>query len=42
LGGEQRPLCLIKGDFTEIRIENPVDGAVLASWPMSDPPSRED
>ncbi|MEJ5979664.1 hypothetical protein WG901_23630 [Novosphingobium sp. PS1R-30] len=37
LGGfEQRPVCLIIGTFTEVRIENPKDGSVMASWPISD------
>lgn len=36
-GGDQRPLCLIRADFTEYRIENPVDGKVLAVWPANGP-----
>lgn len=35
-GGEQPPRCVITASFTEVRIENPKNGAVLASWPISD------
>jgi hypothetical protein len=35
-GGEQRPLCLIAASFAEVRIENPKNGSVLASWPIGD------
>lgn len=35
-GVEQPPVCLIIGAFTEVRIENPKDKSVLASWPISD------
>lgn len=35
-GTEQPPICFIIGTFSEVRIENPKDGAVLASWPIGD------
>jgi hypothetical protein len=35
-GAEQPPICFIIGTFSEVRIENPKDGAVLASWPIGD------
>lgn len=41
-GSEQRPVCLIIGTFTEVRIENPKNGNVLASWPISDDPRGSD
>lgn len=40
-GREQRPLCLLVGDFTEIRIENPLGGEVMAAWPMNGTPSPD-
>lgn len=35
-GGDQRPSCLITAAFAEVRIENPKNGSVLASWPIDD------
>lgn len=35
-GSEQRPLCLITASFVELRVENPKDGSVLATWPIGD------
>jgi len=35
-GSEQPPICFIIGTFSEVRIENPKDGAVLANWPIGD------
>ena len=40
-GSDQRPLCLFMGEFAELRIENPVDGKILASWPMNDVRPRD-
>lgn len=33
-GRQQRPQCLIVGEFAELRIENPATGEVLGVWPM--------
>jgi len=33
-GIEQRPICVIAATLAEVRIENPADGAVLATWPI--------
>lgn len=33
-GFEQRPRCIVAVTLDEVRIENPVDGTVLASWPI--------
>lgn len=38
---DQRPLCLFMGEFAELRIENPVGGKILASWPMNDVRPRD-
>lgn len=33
-GVEQRPICVLAVKLAEVRIENPVDGEVLATWPI--------
>ena len=35
-GAQQRPRCLIAATFTELRIENPLDNKVLATWPLGE------
>jgi len=35
LGIEQRPACVIAMSLNEVRIENPLDGEVLATWTMN-------
>ncbi|MES2498659.1 MAG: hypothetical protein V4618_21295 [Pseudomonadota bacterium] len=35
-GAERRPVCVITATFSEIRIENPKNSAVLGSWPITD------
>lgn len=35
MGREQRPQCMILGDFAELRVENPKTGDVLAVWSIS-------
>ena len=33
-GIDQRPICVIAVTLAEVRAENPVDGTVLATWPI--------
>lgn len=35
-GAAQRPHCMIAATFTELRIENPLDDKVLATWPLGE------
>ncbi|WP_157220184.1 hypothetical protein [Flavisphingomonas formosensis] len=34
-GAEQHPICLVAVALDEVRIENPRDDAIVASWPIS-------
>lgn len=40
-GWQQRPQCLIVGEFAELRVENPKTGDVLAAWPISETIQRD-
>lgn len=35
-GMQKRPQCLVRGDFAELRIENPKTGDVLGVWPLGE------
>jgi len=37
-GIEQRPLCVIGVTFDDVRIENPLDGKILATWSIARTP----
>lgn len=40
-GWQQRPKCMIVGDFAELRVEHPKTGDVLAVWPISGTSQRD-
>lgn len=40
-GWQQRPQCMIVGDFAELRVENPKTGDVLAVWSISGTTQRD-
>jgi len=38
---QQRPQCLIFGDFSELRVENPKTGEELGVWPINEASQRD-